>query len=95
MALTVNTTKIQNTDIEVSNVYVRIQSLCLSDGKKVANQLTSYLSKEDFLANKPVVTEIPTNVMVVLSETENQDIDTIHNAIVGKLSELGVVASIV
>lgn len=89
MALIVTNAKVKNTEIEISSVYSRIQFNANMDGKKVSVQLFSGLNKEAVLNGEQVLTDIPQMLHIELSETQNQDILTIHEVSKAKLEELG------
>lgn len=94
MALIVTNAKVKNTDIEIGSVYSRIQFNANMDGKKVAVQLFSGLTKEAVLSGEQVLTNLPQMLHLQLNETQNQDLATIHEVAKAKLEELGFVVTI-
>lgn len=89
MALIVTNAKVKNTDIAIDSVYSRIQFSANMDGKKVAVQLFSGLTKEAVLSGEQVLTNLPQMLYAELNETQNQDLATIHEVAKAKLEELG------
>lgn len=90
MALIVKKTQFKNTSVDVENVYVRIQFMAMPNGKNVGSILQSYQSKVDYENRKTIETEVPNNIQFELdTETQVQDVATVHQVVKSKLEELG------
>lgn len=89
MALLINNSKFKNTEVVAPQMYARLQYFALADGKKVNATLIVSDNKVNALAWKEISTNIPQNVLVILSESENQDLATIHNAVKAQLESQG------
>ena len=76
MGLLITNAKFKNTDIEVLQVYARIQYFAHADGKKVNAKLIVAKDKADALA-------------WTMGENQNQDLVTIHELIKGVLEIAG------
>jgi hypothetical protein len=86
MALIIKSTEekkiyIQGTEIELNEVYFRIEFICRQDGKNVEVYFYSYLNKGLYQDNKYLQTDIQSsNIKINLdNETEVQSLEVIHN----------------
>ena len=89
MGLLITNAKFKNTDIEVLQVYVRIQYFAHADGKKVNAKLIVAKDKADALAWKEIATNLPETLALTMGENQNQDLVTIHELIKGVLEIAG------
>lgn len=89
MGLLITNAKFKNTEISAPELYARLQYFCLLDGKKVNVKLVIATNKADALAWKEIPTDIPESLIIVLGESESQDLATIHNAVKEKLEAEG------
>ena len=89
MALLVKKTKFKNTEVEVSNLYVRLQYFAFADGKKVSVKLITALNKDDALSYKELATNLPESLALTLSDEQEQNLATIHELVKAKLEESG------
>jgi hypothetical protein len=81
MGLLINNAKFKNTTIATPQVYARLQYVAMLDGKTTNVQLIVSDSKANALKNKRIVTDLPEQLLIVLSEEQNQDLATIHDAV--------------
>jgi hypothetical protein len=71
--------KISGTDIELNEVYGRIDFVGRQDGKTLEIATTTFVSKQNYLEGKPIFTDIPQgNFYSQLQVNEEQ---TIHTAL--------------
>ena len=71
--------KISGTDIELNEVYGRIDFVGRQDGKNLEIATTTYVSKQTYTEGKPIFTDIPQgNFYSQLQANEEQ---TIHTAL--------------
>lgn len=89
MGLLITNAKFKNTEISAPELYARLQYFCLLDGKKVNVKLVIATNKAEALAWKEIPTNIPESLIIVLGESESQDLATIHNAVKAKLEAEG------
>ena len=69
--------KISGTDIELNEVYGRIDFVGRQDGKNLEIATTTYVSKQTYSEGKPIFTDIPQgNFYTQLQETEEQSVQT-------------------
>ena len=69
--------KISGTDIELNEVYGRIDFVGRQDGKTLEIATTTFVSKQNYLEGKPIFTDIPQgNIYTQLQETEEQSVQT-------------------
>jgi hypothetical protein len=69
--------KISGTDIELNEVYGRIDFVGRQDGKNLEIATTTYVSKQTYTEGKPIFTDIPQgNFYTQLQETEEQSVQT-------------------
>jgi hypothetical protein len=69
--------KISGTDIELNEVYGRIDFVGRQDGKNLEIATTTYVSKQTYTEGKPIFTDIPQgNIYTQLQETEEQSVQT-------------------
>lgn len=94
MGLIIETAKIRNTEIEIQNVYVRLQYVALANGVNCIVNLTCYPSKEQHSTLKIVETNIDQNMNVACGEGEVQNIDVVHNLVKAQLENKGFTVSI-
>lgn len=84
MSLTVKSTEekkihISGTDLEMSEVYVRIRFLGDYDGKTIEGEATTFANHQCFTEGKILYTDVPIgSFKAVLIEGETQSIDTVH-----------------
>lgn len=65
--------KIDGTDIVIGSIYLRVAFTASVDGKTCEVALYSFASKEMFLNNKPIFTNVPTaNLYVVIDKEKDQ-----------------------
>jgi hypothetical protein len=71
---------ISGTDYEINNVYARIEFAVRMDGITLEIGCIIYASKQAYLENKPIFTDIPNNAFAVtLLPNEVQDLNTALN----------------
>ena len=69
--------KISGTDIELNEVYGRIDFVGRQDGKNLEIATTTYVSKQTYSEGKPIFTDIPQgNFYTQLQETEEHSVQT-------------------
>lgn len=69
--------KISGTDIELQEVYMRIEFAGRANGKVLEISPMTYSSKQTYSENKPLFTDVQTtNYVVELLPTESQSIET-------------------
>jgi len=69
--------KISGTDIELNEVYGRIDFVGRQDGRNLEIATTTYVSKQTYTEGKPIFTDIPQgNFYTQLQETEEQSVQT-------------------
>jgi hypothetical protein len=69
--------KISGTDIELNEVYGRIDFVGRQDGKNLEIATITYVSKQTYTEGKPIFTDIPQgNFYTQLQETEEQSVQT-------------------
>lgn len=67
--------KISGTDIELNEVYGRIDFVGRQDGKNLEIATTTYVSKQNYTEGKPIFTDIPQgNFYIQLQEGEEQTV---------------------
>ena len=102
MAILIEKAKINNTEIEVSNIYGRLSYNALPDGSQVSVGIVFYTSKSDFelsiippFKHKQILLEesLKDRFMIKLNEDENQDLVVIHDKVVEEYTKLGFKAS--
>lgn len=94
MGLIVETAKIRNTEIDITNVYVRLQYVALADGINCMVNLTGYPSKELYTTLKQVETNIDPNLRVTCGEGQVQDLLTVHELVKTALEGKGFTVTI-
>lgn len=78
MALIVNSVKFPNTDLALTNVYVRLQYTALADGKSIVVNLTCFESKIKFDELKPLTMNFPNNFRVECGIGQEQNLLVAH-----------------
>jgi hypothetical protein len=69
--------KISGTDIELNEVYGRIDFVGRQDGKKLEIATTTYVNKQTYVEDKPIFTDIlQGNFYTQIQEGEEQTIQT-------------------
>jgi hypothetical protein len=69
--------KISGTDIELNEVYGRIDFVGRQDGKNLEIATTTYVSKQTYVDGKPIFTDIPQgNFYTQLQAGEEQTVQT-------------------
>jgi hypothetical protein len=94
MALLVKNTKFKNTEILTPEIYVRIQYVALSDGKKTNVTLLESINKNNFLNNNFISTDLPKSFTLNMLNTESQDLLVIHNKVKNELELLNFIVTI-
>ena len=94
MALIIANSKFLNSNIEITNTYLRLNFLAQPNGKDMVVHLMAYESKENYLSNKPLYLQIPTSVRVTCNEGEQQDLIVAHNLCKTFLEQQGYVVTI-
>lgn len=89
MGLLITNAKFKNTEILAPELYARLQYFALADGKKVNVTLIVSDNKANALAWKEIPTNLPESLIIVLGESESQDLATIHTAVKAELEALG------
>lgn len=70
---------ISGTDLELSEVYVRIRFLGDYDGKTIEGETTTFANHQCFTEGKVLYTDVPIgNFKATLLPNESQSIDTVH-----------------
>lgn len=94
MGLIIEKAKIRNTEIDIENVYVRLQYVALANGVNCIVNLTAYPSKELHTSLKLVETNIDQNLNVSCPDGQPQNIDVVHGLVKTALEEKGFVVTI-
>lgn len=89
MALIIATSKFQNSQVEVTNAYVRLQFTALANGTEIMAVLTAYENKQSFIENKPLFLQIPGNLRVMCNANQQQDLITTHELCKQVLEDMG------
>ena len=89
MGLLINNAKFKNTTIATPQVYARLQYVAMLDGKTTNVQLIVSDTKENAIANKRIATDLPEQLLIVLSAEQTQDLATIHDAVKIELEAKG------
>lgn len=89
MALIVATSKFQNSQVEITNAYIRLQFTALPNGIDIMAVLTPYENKQKFVENKPLFLQIPGNLRLVCGANQQQDLNTTHQLCKEVLEEMG------
>ncbi len=86
-----NKITIIGTQIELPEVYGRIEFAARTDGKTLEISLNTYASKEAFKSGASIIsTSVPMgNFSVEISPNENQSTETAHNYTKAVLEQLG------
>lgn len=70
---------IDGTDLQLTEVYGRIEFVGRADGRTMEIAVAIYTNYATYSQNKPVFTDIPIgNINATLDDTEQQTIDTAH-----------------
>jgi hypothetical protein len=70
--------KLDGTDIEVPEIYVRIEFLAKADGVGCEVALYQYASAEMYEAKKLIYTDVPTaNLYIILKKGQSQSIEVV------------------
>ena len=89
------TIKISGTDIELNEVYGRIEFVGRQDGKTLEIATTTFVNKQTYAEGKPIFTDIPQgNFYTQLENGEVQSIQTALNYAKIGFEQLGYVVSI-
>lgn len=94
MALIVANSKFLNSNIEITNAYLRLTFIAQANGKDMVVNLMAYESKENYLSNKLLSLQIPTSIRVTCNEGEQQDLIVAHNLCKTFLEQQGYVVTI-
>ena len=87
---------IKGTDIELANVYARMQFTSNPDGRTIVASFKTYLNENKFIEGKEIDTTIQTlNFDFVILETEVQSLDVALSYSAAKFIDLGYNAEIV
>lgn len=71
--------KIAGTDLSIPEVYGRVEFVGRSNGQTLEIAVITYVSKDTYLQNKPVYTDIPNgNFNATLEAGEDQSVETAH-----------------
>ena len=95
MSLTIKKTTeknilIKGTEIELNEVYGRIEFASRSNGVTLEIAIKTYVSRDSYLQGKFLLTDIPLeNINVNLEEEEQQSLDTAHKYTKLAYEELG------
>jgi hypothetical protein len=86
---------IKGTDIELANVYARMQFTSNPDGRTIVASFKTYLNQDKFIEGKEIDTTIQTlNFDFVILETEVQSLDVALSYSAAKFIDLGYNAEI-
>ena len=89
------TIKISGTDIELNEVYGRIEFVGRQDGKTLEIATTTFVNKQTYTEGKPIFTDIPQgNFYTQLENGEVQSIQTALDYAKIGFEQLGYVVSI-
>jgi hypothetical protein len=89
------TIKISGTDIELNEVYGRIEFVGRQDGKTLEIATTTFVNKQTYAEGKPIFTDIPQgNFYTQLENGEVQSIQTALDYAKIGFEQLGYVVSI-
>ena len=70
--------RISGTDMELNEIYGRVDFFGRQDGRTVEIATTTYVNKQNFIDKKPIFTDIPQNNFILeLQEGQEQNIQTI------------------
>jgi len=94
MALIIANSKFLNSNIEITNAYLRLNFLAQPNGKDMVVNLMAYENKEKYITNKVISLEIPTSVRLTCNEGEQQDLIVAHNLCKTFLEQQGYVVTI-
>lgn len=94
MGLFIEKAKFRNTEIEIENVYVRLQYVALANGLNCIVNLTCYPSKEQHASLKQIETNVDQNLNVTCGEGQLQNIDVVHDLVKTVLEEKGFTVTI-
>ena len=87
--------KIHGTQIELNEVYVRIEYFAHADGITMDIKTQTYFDYSQYQANEVILTDLPFNSFsVAIDHTELQSIDTALSYSVAKFQEWGYSATI-
>lgn len=95
MALIINSSEnkkieIPGIDLELEQLYIRLEFACRADGKTVEVAFLQFKDKGKFKDGKQCITTVPTgNIRLELEEGEKQDLETIHNICKQHFEQLG------
>lgn len=95
MALIIKATEtlkinISGTELELIEVYARLEFVAKADGKTLEIYTTTYLNKNTFEDGRIVSTNTPTQVInVAIEPTEQQSLETAHNYAKAFYEQLG------
>ena len=71
--------KIAGTDLSIPEVYGRVEFVGRANGQTLEIAVITYVSKDTYLQNKPVYTDIPNgNFNATLEPGEDQSVETAH-----------------
>ena len=94
MGLIIEKAKIRNTEIEIENIYVRLQYVAMANGVNCIVNLTCYGSKQDHVSLKQIETNVDQNMNVACGEGQLQNIDVVHDLVKTVLEEKGFTVTI-
>ena len=94
MALIIANSKFLNSNIEITNAYLRLTFMAQANGKDMVVNLMAYENKEKYITNKVISLEIPTSVRLTCNEGEQQDLIVAHNLCKTFLEQQGYVVTI-
>lgn len=95
MALIINQTPekiiyVSGTDLNIPQIYGRVEFVCRANGKNLEATLIPYASKSAFEQGKPIYTTLESgNINVQLKEDEVQSLETAHEYMKQAYEELG------
>ena len=94
MALIVSSSKFLNSNVEITNAYLRLTFVAQANGRDMFVNLMAFESKENYLSNKLLSLQIPTSVQVTCNEGEQQDLIVAHNLCKTFLEQQGYTVTI-
>lgn len=94
MALIIANSKFLNSNVEITNAYLRLTFMAQANGKDMVVNLMAYESKEKYLSNKIISLQVPTSIRVTCNEGEQQDVIVAHNLCKTFLEQQGYVVTI-
>ena len=94
MALIIANAKFLNSEVELTNAYVRVNFMALPNGIDMMVNLMCYENKPNYTLNKVVSLQIPSSIKVTCGEGQQQDLSVAHTLCKTVLEEQGYTVTI-